>query len=94
MNHCYETAPLWILDHNDLLEKRNVGQGAYSIKLILHEFNKAFKTVDAFEQRLETAIIRHKDAIQSVDDIEKIDDPELKSLLNTNVLNLFMRPSD
>ena len=92
LNHCYETAPLWILDHNDLVEKRNVGQGAYSIKMILHEFEKSSNIIDLFEQKLENLVIKHKDTIQNIDDIGRIDDPELKSLINSNILDLFITP--
>ena len=75
------------------LKKETLGKEAYSIKLIQHEFEKSLNTIDLFEQKLENLVIKHKDTIQSIDDIGRIDDPELKSLINSNILDLFITPA-
>jgi len=90
LNHSYETAPLWILDHNNYVDRRNIGQGAYSIKLILHEFEKTSNLIDYLQQKCEEIIMKHKGKIHSVDDIWLLEDPELKNFINSNILDSFI----
>jgi len=87
LNHSYETAPLWILDHNNLVERRNVGQGAYSVKVILYEFARVSKIIDLLYERLEELVLQHKYQVHKVEDIELIGDAELKKFIESNILN-------
>lgn len=89
MNHSYETAPLWIIEHSTFAGK-NIGQGSYFIKGILHEFENASKTIEFVRKRIEETAIQNQHLINSTDDIGKIEDQELKNLLGSNILELFM----
>ena len=90
LNHSYETAPLWILDHNNYVDRRNIGQGAYSIKLILHEFEKTSNLIYYFQQKCEEIIVKHKGKIHTVDDIWLLEDPELKAFCSSNIIDSFI----
>jgi len=87
LSHSYETAPLWILDHNNLVERRNVGQGAYSVKVILYEFARVSKIIDLLHEKLEELVLQHKCKVQKVEDVELIDDIELKRFIESNLLS-------
>lgn len=90
LNHSYETAPLWIIDHNNFMEKRNIGQGAYLVKGILHEFEKATKIIDFLQQKFEEMVLQHKSKIKTIEDIGLVDDPELKKFMSTSILESFI----
>ena len=90
MNHSYETAPFWVIEHSTF-QGKNIGQGCYWIKLILHEFERASKTLDYFRQKVEKTALQYQEALNFADDIQKIDgDQEFKSILNSNILNLII----
>ena len=89
LNHSFETAPLWIIDYSTFV-KKNIGQGSYAIKMILHEFERASKMIEYFEQRLEDILVKHPGILSSVDDINKIENPELKVIIDSNILELFI----
>lgn len=91
LNHSYETAPFWIIEHSTFAGK-NIGQGSYNIKGILHEFERASKTVEYVRQRFEEIVVQHQSIINCVDDIGKIDDDqELKVILGSNIVELFIQ---
>ena len=81
---------MWVLDHNSSFERRNIGQGAYLIKVILHEFEKASKIIDLLQEKWEQLVLLHKEKIQKVEDIESIDDIELKSFISSSILDSFL----
>lgn len=62
------------------------------IKFILHEFEKAAKTIEYFRQKVEKTALQHQEGLNSADDIEKVDgDQEFKSIMNYNILELITR---
>ncbi len=62
------------------------------IKFILHEFEKAAKTIEYFRQKVEKTVLQHQEGLNSADDIEKVDgDQEFKSIMNYNILELITR---
>lgn len=79
-----------IVEHNSF-DRKNIGQGAYSIKAILHEFEKASKTIQYCRQKLEEICVKHHNEIKCAEDIGKISDDELKTLLSSNILELFIK---
>lgn len=90
LNHSYETAPFWVIEHSTF-QGKNIGGGCYMIKFILHEFEKASKTIEYFRQKVEKTVLQHQEALNCADDIEKVDgDQEFKSILNSNILNLII----
>lgn len=92
LSHSYETAPLWVIVEHNSFDRKNIGQGAYSIKAILHEFEKASKTIQYCRQKLEEICVKHYSEVKCAEDILKIqDDEELKTLLNSNILELFIK---
>lgn len=90
LNHSYETAPFWVIEHSTF-QGKNIGGGCYLIKFILHEFEKASKTIEYFRQKVEKTVLHHQEALNCADDIEKVDgDQEFKSIMNSNILNLII----
>jgi len=91
LNHSYETAPFWVIEHSTF-QGKNIGGGCYLIKFILHEFEKASKTIEYFRQKVEKTALQHQEGLNSADDIEKVDgDQEFKSIMNYNILELITR---
>lgn len=90
MNHSYEIAPFWVIEHSTF-QRKNIGGGSYLIKMILHEFERAHQTIEFFRQRLEEITLKNSDTINCVEDIGKIEtDQELKEIMNSNILELFI----
>ena len=90
MNHLYETAPFWVIEHSTFKGK-NIGQGCFSIKIIQHEFARVSRLIEHFKQRIEEIAIKNQTAITCVEDFDKIEnEPELKAFLNCNILELMM----
>jgi len=84
LNYYYEEAPLWILDNVNFIGK-NIGQGAYAIKKILSEFEKAFLQIVTFQEKMEVIAAKYKEKINCIEDMEKIEDDELKQLQSFNI---------
>jgi len=90
LNHSYEIAPLWVIEHSTF-QRKNIGGGSYLIKMILHEFERASKTIEFFRIKLEEIAVKNCDIINSVEDIGKIEkDEELKGIMSSNILELFI----
>ena len=71
--------------------RRNIGQGAFAIKKILLEFEKATKLTKTLYEEIEKIILRYLDKIDRLEDIEKIEDAELCQLLNFNIADYLVK---
>jgi len=89
LNYNYDEVPLWIMD-NANFAGRSLGQGAFGIKRIFAEFAKTVNLIRKTQEKMETVVLRHKDKITSVEDIEKIEDLELKQLIRMSVADKMM----
>jgi len=64
---------------------RSLGQGAFGIKRIFQEFARSMDVIRKTQVKIETVVLKHKEKVESVEDIEKIDDAELKELIQMNI---------
>jgi len=89
LTYCYEEAPLYILDNMNFMG-RNLGQGAFAIKKILGEFENAANLLKTAEEKIGEIAIKYKEKINSLEDLEKIDDEELKNVVKENLVDIII----
>ena len=59
---------------------RNIGQSAYSIKIMLIEFQKAIEGIEIFCNEMKKAIFSYKDYIHNIEDIQQLKDVNLHKM--------------
>jgi len=69
---------------------RNIGQGAFAIKKILGEFEKATNMLKVTEEKIGEVAIKHKEKINSLEDLEKIEDENLLEIDNENLIDVII----
>ncbi len=64
---------------------RSLGSGAFGIKRIFQEFAGSMKIIRKTQEKIEAIALKYKEKVDSMEDIEKIDDAELKELIESNI---------
>lgn len=69
----------------------NIAQGAFAIRKILDEFGKASKLIKSLQEKVENIALRYKDRINCVEDIGKLEDEDLRTLENSNIVDSLIQ---
>ncbi len=69
---------------------RNIGQGAFAIKKILAEFEKAANMMKTAEEKIGEIAIKHREQINCLEDLEKIQDEDLLEIDNENLIDVII----